>query len=241
MRTLPQRARRVPIQSLNTWHSYGQYTNCCVVSASRSRRSARSCRRACGSARSCSTSRWCRPGDRLAHRHRGGAPLVADQLVLAQELVALVAADQRVERAARPREKRRAQPLHRRRRQAQVVLQERRVADRLQIEQARDRQRARAPARAAGRRPRPSSGSSAASPPGGRRPNGRPRRCGCGSPPCTRGIAPGPGQRARHLQRDGLDRHRRAQRVVGHHHHRARLRRTTARRTKGRALSSARQ
>src|SRR4029078_5966323 len=46
---------------------------------------------------------------RLAHRYRGRTPLVADELVLPQELVALLQADHGVERAARPREKRRAQ------------------------------------------------------------------------------------------------------------------------------------
>ena len=187
-RTLTKAARRANTKpQFGTWAKPMSGTG---ISADPSRRSARSCRRACGSARSCSTSRWLRPGHGLAHRHRGRAPLVSDQLVLAQELVALVDAGQRVQRAARTREECRAQPLHRGRRQLQVLLQERRVADRLEVVQTRDRQRHSAPAWAAGRRPRPSSGSSASSPPGDRRPSGRPRRCGwdrrCARPGCAR-------------------------------------------------------
>ena len=64
------------------------------------------------------------------------------------------------------------------------------AAHRLEVVQARDRQRAAHAAEPADRRPRRSSGSSASSPPDGRRAECPASAMRCGSPPCTRGVAP---------------------------------------------------
>ena len=170
------------------------------------------------------------PGHRLADRHRGRPPRRGDALVLAQELLALVAADEREQRPLRRRQSDRAEAFAPRRRRAAG-----RARGRARGAAARARTRRRATSapftRSAGR-----SGSTAR-PVGGehhRREVAAGRMAGDDDArrvaAVLGGVAPDPGQRllaAAARSRSMLD--RRAERVVRQHDQGAGARRTAAR------------
>ena len=116
-----------------------------------------------------------------------------------------------------PRKIRRAQAPHQRRRELQVGLDEGDVAHRLEVVDARYRQHR---AHQAGRHPAALAAPVAAQHHRGQVTTGRvtgyhdARRVTAE----LRDVAPGPQQRLHHLQRDRVDTHRRAQRVVREHH-----------------------
>ena len=133
---------------------------------------------------------------RLADRHRGRSPGLGDQRVLAQELLALVAADERrtaaasapawaigLRRAAAAASSRRSgarKGAWRSGSSSNTPESDERALHQVGRQLGFD-------ARASRRR--------ASSPPGARPPNARQRRCARGSPPMRRRMAPDPGQR----------------------------------------------
>ena len=158
-------------------------------------------------------------GHRFADRHRARPPGLVNQTVLAQELLALERAAGGVQRAARRGESGWAEPARQSSGQVQIGLQERRLADRLEVVDARHRQRALHQLRrqiGCDRLPIAAQQHARQVPAG--------RVAGHDNAPrvaaVQRRIAVSPGHRLHQLHDDCIDAHARAKRVIGQHHQR---------------------